>query len=184
MQDDRATAELRNSERAARSTSTALPAVHVRTARWQAGRSRAWRLLMFAVLSALLVCLNAPARRAVLHDQQSQQEISRARARLACPSLCTHACERQSHIRMDITRMQTHTHTHTHTHQGRGASEEATILWICETDGSQSPNDMEAHSCQWHQDVLRPCRSCLVSTQGYRQSRCLLKMAAQPKERA
>ena len=121
MQDDRATAELRNSERAARSTSTALPAVHVRTARWQAGRSRAWRLLMFAVLSALLVCLNAPARRAVLHNQQSQQEISRARARLACPSLCTHACERQSHIRMDITRMQTHTHTHTHTHiRGEG----------------------------------------------------------------
>jgi len=46
-------------------------------------------------------------------------------------------------------------------------------VWMCETDGSQSPNDMEAHSCQWHEDVLRPCRSCLVSNQNYRQSRCV-----------
>ena len=160
--------------------------MHVRTARWQVGRSRAWRLLVFAVLSALLVCLNAlpAAQREIICwlcwvcTQQSQQKISRARARLACPSLCTHACERQSHMRMDITHA--NTHTHTHTHQGRGTSEEATILWMCETDGSQSPNDMEAHSCQWHQDVLRPCRSCLVSTQGYRQSRCMLTSAAQP----
>jgi len=29
--------------------------------------------------------------------------------------------------------------------------EDATIMWMCETDGSQSPNDMEAHSCQWHE---------------------------------
>jgi len=29
--------------------------------------------------------------------------------------------------------------------------EDATIMWMCETDGSQSPNDLEAHSCQWHE---------------------------------
>lgn len=57
--------------------------------------------------------------------------------------------------------------------QAGAAGEEATVVWMCETDGSQSPNDMEAHSCQWHEDVLRPCRSCLVSNQNYRQSRCV-----------
>lgn len=56
--------------------------------------------------------------------------------------------------------------------QAGAVCEEATIQWMCETDGSQSPNDMEAQSCEWHKDVLKPCRSCLVSHQDYRQSRC------------